>query len=465
MTTVIDSPIFTNIFSTPEISQIWSDLQRTAYYLEFEAALAKAQAALGIVPQKAADEIVKYCKVEHIDFDELKRKTELIGYPVLPMVQQLVANVNGVEEGLGEWAHWGTTTQDLTDTVVVLQLKDTLGLVSESLEQITGALEKLCEKYKSTPMAARSNLQQAVPISFGFKMARLLATFRRHQQRLQELKPRLLVVEFSGAAGTLATISEETSYNPRPREKDEEPLALHCQRLLAEELGLGVPQIAWHTERDNLAEVSNFLAILTAACAKFATDLKLMMQTEVGEAREPYVAHRGSSSTMPQKRNPIGSAYICAMASSVRSMSSGMVEAVVADHERSTGPWEIEWIALPQICALSHACLKQTFYLLDGLEVDEAGMERNLAMSKGAVVSEAVMMGLGKVIGRQYAHDLVYELCRRAAVEDRSLLELLKADERIKRAGLRDDQLASLCDPANYLGLSEVMVDKVLQER
>lgn len=167
---------------------------------------------------------------------------------------------------------------------------------------------------------------------------------------------------------------------------------------------------------------------------------------------------------MPQKRNPIGSAYICAMASSVRSMSSGMVEAIVADHERSTGPWEIEWIVLPQICALSHACLKQTSYLLKGLEVDEEGMRRNLALTKGAIVSEAVMMGLGKTIGRQFAHDIVYDLCRRAQVEDKSLLELLRADESIKKAGLSDEELERLCDPAQYLGLSEVMVDRVLAQ-
>ena len=167
---------------------------------------------------------------------------------------------------------------------------------------------------------------------------------------------------------------------------------------------------------------------------------------------------------MPQKRNPIGSAYICAMASSVRSMASGMVEAIVADHERSTGPWEIEWIMLPQICALSHACLKQAQYLLEGLEVDEEGMKRNLALTKGAVVSEAVMMGLGKTLGRQYAHDLVYDLCRKATLEDKSLLELLCADEGIKKAGLSDDELAKLCDPSNYLGLSEAMVDRVLKQ-
>ena len=239
-----------------------------------------------------------------------------------------------------------------------MQLRDTIHLLEQSLEGIANALRKLCETHRSTPMAARSNLQQAVPISFGFKMARLLAQFKRHQHRLAALKSRLLVLQFSGAAGTLATITSDSSYNA-PDEIDGMPLALRCQELLAAELGLEVPDIAWHTERDSLAEFANYLAVLTATCAKFATDLKMMMQIEIGEAREPYVPHRGSSSTMPQKRNPIGSAYICAMASSVRATASGMVEAVVADFERSTGPWEIEWIMLPKIVRLVHGNVRR----------------------------------------------------------------------------------------------------------
>ncbi|KXS98802.1 hypothetical protein AC578_2064 [Pseudocercospora eumusae] len=463
MATIIDSQIFGNVFSTPEVSNIWSDRQRTAYYLEFEAALAKAQAQLGIIPQKACDQIVKHCTLDNLDFEELRKQTELIGYPVLPMVQQLVKKINAVEDRLGEWIHWGTTTQDLTDTATVLQLRDTIKLIEEVLDGIIAALVKLCQKHRSTPMAARSNLQQAVPMSFGFKMARLLSQFQRHKQRLHEVRPRLLVCEFSGAAGTLATITPETSHDPPDPNTLAQPLALECQRLLASEIGLSVPTIAWHTERDTFAELSTFFSLLTSTCAKFATDLKLMMQLEVGEAREPYVPHRGSSSTMPQKRNPIGSAYVCAMASSVRQMSTGMVEAMVADFERSTGPWEIEWILLPQICCLTMACLEQTRYLLEGLEVDEDGMRRNLELSKGAIVSEAVMMGLGKKIGRQYAHDLVYGLCRKAQVEGRSLLELLKEDEEIKKVGLEEGELERLCDPGNYLGLSEEMVDIALK--
>ncbi|KAF2148458.1 L-Aspartase-like protein [Myriangium duriaei CBS 260.36] len=313
-------------------------------------------------------------------------------------------------------------------------------------------------------MAARSNLQQAVPVSFGFKMARLLASFLRHRERIDELAKRVLIVEFGGAAGTLATISESTSYAVKPGAPDDEPLGLRCQALLAQELGLSVPLIAWHTERDNFAEVAGFFALLTATCAKFATDLKLMMQTEVGEVSEPFVHSRGSSSTMPQKRNPIGSAYICAMASSVRSMASSMVEAVVADHERSTGPWEIEWIMLPQICCLTHSTLTHTEYLIEGLEVSEDAMEKNLAITKGNIVSEAVMMGLGRALGRSFAHDLIYDLCRKAVQDDIRLVDLLLADEQIGKSKVTEDEIRRLCDPANYLGLSRTMVEKVLTQ-
>lgn len=351
----------------------------------------------------------------------------------------------------------------MTDTATVLQLRDTLNLVEAGLQKITHALQGLAEKHKTTPMAARSNLQQAVPQSFGFKMARLLASFQRHQSRLAELKPRLLVLEFGGAAGTLATISESSSFAEPPSDPKNRGLGLRCQELLAAELGLEVPSIAWHCERDSIAEVGNFFAILTSTCAKFATDLKIMMMPEIGEASEPFVHSRGSSSTMPQKRNPIGCAYICAMASSVRSMSVGLQEAVVADFERSTGPWETEWILLPQVCCLTHSVLQHTGYLLSGLEVNDNNMVKNLRLTQGTVVSEAVMMGLGKSLGRSFAHDVVYDLCRKATVDKKPLIDLLLENDRIKESGVSEDQLRKLCDPANYLGHSAEMVDRVLQ--
>lgn len=220
-----------------------------------------------------------------------------------------------------------------------------------------------------------------------------------------------------------------------------------------------MPDIAWHTERDRIAEFGFFCTLLTGTCAKFAFDLKLEMQTEVNEMREPYVPHRGSSSTMPQKRNPIGSVYVTATAATVRQLSAAVSESMVSDHERATGPWEIEWIALPQISTLTSACLRHTVENLEGLEVDEESMKRNLEMSKGAIVSEAVMMGLGPTLGRQKAHDVVYDLCRKANIEDTQLVELLDESQEID---LPRKELERLCDVKNYLGLSEKMTERVL---
>ena len=454
MTSVQDSLIFGNILSTRESAAVWSDKTRTQCYLAFEGALAKAQARLGIIPQRAADEIIKFClDIRNIDFDNLRKQTELIGYPVLGVVKQLVAHVNAIEPGLGEWAHWGATTQDVTDTATVIQLWDTLSLFEKTLESIIASLRVLAERHKSTPMAARSNLQQAVPMSFGFKLARLLATFLRHRERLKDVETRLTVLEFSGAAGTLATL---------PPTQDHPLLGLECQRELAKDLNLKVPEIAWHTERDRIAEFGSLRAMLTSTCAKFALDVKLMMQTEVGEVSEPYVPHRGSSSTMPQKRNPISCAYITAMAGTVRQLSTSLFEAMIEDHERSTGPWEIEWIVLPQISTLTHATLKHTADLIAGLEVHEDAMKRNLDISRGGIVSEAVMMGLGTTLGRQYAHDVVYDLCRRSQQENRQLLDLLCENEEINKKMSREG-LAKLCDPRNYLGYSEAMVERILK--
>ncbi|KAF8191142.1 L-Aspartase-like protein [Pholiota molesta] len=452
MASVTDSIVFRHIFSTPESSEIWSDGQRTHYYLQFEAALARAQARLGIIPQEAADIIQAKCALQFMDMEELGAETKRIGYPVLPMVKQLVRSVNAVKEGMGEWAHWGATTQDVTDTTTVLQVRDTCRLVSQALGEIVLVLRDLAARYASTPMAARSNLQQAVPMTFGFKMARLLATFQRHQERLAEILPRLLVVQFGGAAGTLATLADTGK-------------AFQVQEELAKELGLAVPEIAWHTERDRFAEVGAFFALVTGTCAKFAFDIKLLMQTEVGEVSEPYAPHRGSSSTMPQKRNPISSVYITSIASTVRQLSAALFDAMVEDHERSTGPWEIEWIVLPQISTLTHAALGHTLSVLQGLEVDPEAMKRNLDLTNGAIVSEAVMMSLGRKIGRQVAHDLVYDICREAALDPRKkLFDRLLENDAVKKSGITKEELAFRCNPANYVGLSEQMVARILNK-
>src|SRR5690348_3907075 len=441
--TIIDSTIFQGIFTTDEMRRVWSDENRTEKYLDIEAALAKVQAELGLIPAEAAQEIIGHCRLDQIDLPRLREQTERIGYPILGVVTQ----VNQLcRDGLGEYCHWGATTQDITDTATVLQIKEALDLVDGELTAISAGLARLARDHRDTPMIGRSNLQQAIPVTFGYKMAGLLSAVERHRERLAQLRPRVLMGEFAGAAGTLASLEHG---------------AMETQEGLMAELGLEQPVIAWHTVRDNIAEVGCFLGLVGGTLGKLSMDVKLMMQTEVGEVYEPFAHGRGSSSTMPQKRNPISSCYIHAAISVVRQHTAALLDAMVADHERSTGPWEIEWIVLPEAFCLLAGALKQARFVVSGLEVDAERMRANLEMTNGLVASEAVMMGLGPYIGREYAHDLVYDLCREAIRQDRPLLDLLAENPEINRH-LSRAELAALCDPANYLGQSGVMVDRVL---
>ena len=441
--TALDSVIFRDIFSTEEMRRVFSDEARTGYYLEIEAALARAQARLGIIPEKAAQEIVRQCRIENIDLARLKKQTERIGYPILGVVQQIV---DLCPDGLGEWCHWGATTQDITDTAAILQIRAALQLVESDMEAIAAALADLSRRYRDTPMAGRSNLQQAVPLTFGFKTATLLAAMQRHRERLAQMRPRILVGEFGGAVGTLASLGAD---------------GLKVQAEMMKELGLGQPDIAWHTVRDRIGEVGCFLGLVTGTLGKISMDVKLLMQTEVAEVYEPFHEARGSSSTMPQKRNPISCLYIHSTVALVRQHVAALLEAAVADHERSTGPWEIEWISLPEIFLLSSGALAQTKLLVQGLEVDAERMRANLDLTKGMIVSEAVMMGLGPHLGRQRAHDLVYDICRKVTATGEPLVELLAKDAEISKH-LTRAELDKMCDPAGYLGLAGEMVDRVL---
>jgi len=444
--TIFDSSVFRNIFTTEAMRNVWSDENRVQKYLDFEAALARAQARLKIIPKEAADEIVAHCDLKFMDMDKLREATERIGYPVLPVVQQLVT---ACRDKLGEWSHWGATTQDITDTATILQIRESLALVEKEIDGISDALAALAKKYRDTPMAGRSNLQQAVPITFGYKAATMLAAFERHKQRLNELKPRVLVGEFGGAAGTLSSLGKN---------------GLKVQEALMNELKLGQPEISWHTVRDRIAEVGCFLGLVTGSCGKIAFDVKLLMQTEVEEVQEPFHQGRGSSSTMPQKRNPISSVYITAQTAMVKQLVAALLEAQVEDHERSTGPWEIEWIVLPEIFMLSAGALAQTRFVLEGLHVNEQKMRDNLFITKGLLMSEAVMMGLGDKMGRNHAHDVVYNVCREVVKTGRPLVDLLAEHKEISRHADRK-ALEAMVDPANYLGVAGEMVDRVLAMR
>src|SRR5229473_2260223 len=449
---MLSSTLFGDMFGTAAMRAAFGELAFLVRCAEVEAALARAQARIGIVPGEAAAAISAAvvaiaANPEALDLDRLKRETETVGYPILPLVRQLAERAGPA----GRWLHWGATTQDIMDTAAVLQIRDGIRLIETDLALLRGHLAGLARRYRDTPMAGRTHLQHALPITFGYKAAVWLAAFDRHAARLAELKPRVLAVQFGGAAGTLASLGPGAA-------------SLASRSELARELGLAEPPITWHVARDAIAETVQFLALVGGSLAKIAFDVMLMSATEFGEAAEPFVAGRGSSSTMPQKRNPISCELILAAAKALRQHAGLALDAMVSDFERATGPWHAEWIALPESFLYATGALHQTAFMIGGLIVDQARMAKNLGMTHGLIVAEAVMMGLAPHTGRNEAHDFVYDACRLAIENDRPLLDVLLENADV--AGpLGAEALRALTDPANNLGAAQAMVDRVLDGR
>ena len=444
-TTVLDSVLFRDAFGTPAMRAVFEDRALVARYVEVEVALARAQGRCGVIPADAARDIAARSDAAALDLDLMRQGTEIVGYPILPLVQQLGKMCGEA----GRYVHWGATTQDIMDTAVVLQVREALALIEADLDAVRGILVRQARRYRDTPMAGRTHLQQALPVTFGYKLAVCLAMLDRHSERLAQLCPRVLVGQFGGAAGTLASLGER---------------GLEVQAAMMDELGLGVPLATWHVARDGLAEAVNFLGLLTGSLGKIAYDVILLASTEVAEVREPFVSGRGASSTMPQKRNPISSELILAASKAVRQHAGLMLDAMVQDLERATGPWHAEWIAIPESFILAAGALHQAKFMLDGLVVDEARMRRNLEMTSGLIVAEAVMMGLAPHLGRNEAHDVVYAACRTAGDTGKSLAEVLAGMPEVS-AHLDREAIGRLTSPSNYLGAAPQMVDRVVGDR
>jgi len=442
--TVFDSALFRDMFGTAEMRDVFSDEALVGRYLEVEAALARAQARVGVVPKDAAEAIDLASRSLNIDYDKLRHETEIVGYPILPLVHQLSAAAGEA----GRFVHWGATTQDIMDTGNVLQIRAALSIVERDLSELRNILADMARKYRDTPMAGRTHLQQALPVTFGYKAAVWLSSIDRHIERIEQARPRVLVGEFSGAAGTLASIGEG---------------GLQMQKLFCEELGLNQPSITWHVARDGITEAVTLLGLITGTLGKIATDVMMMSATEFGELSEPFVPGRGASSTMPQKRNPISSELMLAAAKAVRQHVATMLDGMIHDFERATGPWHLEWVSLPESFLLTASSLANAKFMLAGLVVHDRRMRENLDLTHGLIVAEAVMMALAPKLGRQHAHEIVYEACRKAIEGGGQLADILAKMPEIVDALGGVDAIRHHCDPVNYLGLSGEMVDRVLR--
>ncbi len=435
-----DSRLFGPLFSEPAIAAIFSDEQFVRDLLEVEATLAHVQGDLGRIPAAAAQQIAMTAPHLLIDWDRLQHATETAGFPIIELVAQLR---QAVGPDAAAYVHWGATTQDIMDTALILQIRRALAVLSAQLDAIINRLAALAEQHRHTLMAGRTHSQQALPITFGLKVASWLAPLIRHRHRLAELQPRLLVVQFGGAAGTLAALGAD---------------GIAVQQALAMALGLGRPPMPWHTQRDNLVEFAGWLSLVSGSLAKLAQDIILLAQSEVAEVNESDDRLRGGSSTMPQKSNPIVSELIIAAARTNAALLSSLHNAQIHEHERATHGWQMEWLALPQMVALTGAALAKARWLSENLVVDVTQMARNVAASNGLMLAEAVSFALAEGMARSAAKALVAQAMQITLAEGRHLVDVVQelTDLPLDWAALRDER--------NYLGATQQLIDQGLAE-
>jgi 3-carboxy-cis,cis-muconate cycloisomerase len=445
MTLALDSKIFGPLFNDPEIAGLFDDEAFLRAMLKVEGALAQVEARLDIIPSSAGEQIADICNNIVLDPRQIGQDTRRDGVPVISVV-------NALREAVGEeaapYVHWGATTQDIIDTATVLQIRSVIQILEQRLVPLIHRLADLANRHRTTVMAGRTHGQQALPISFGIKVAGWLAPLLRHKKRLAEQRSGLLQLQFGGAAGTLAALGEN---------------GLAVMRGLSQALNLNLPIMPWHNQRDGFCEFAGWLSMLTASLAKMGQDIILLTQNEVGEVMESGGKDRGGSSSMPQKRNPIVSELIIAAARTNASLLSAMHNAMIQEHERATHGWQVEWLTLSQMILLTGGALANALFLAQSINISETQMRQNLDRSNYLVLAEAAVQALSKEIPRTKAHALVKQACGVAASENRSLIDVVR-QQFGKIAPKNKIDWEALAKPENYLGQTEHFIDSVLEQ-
>lgn len=437
---MFDSLIIAPLFRDDFVAQQFSDEQLIAYLLTVEVALANVQSRLGVIPADVAETIQLAISGMKVDLAQLRESVKKSSIPTISLVSQIR---HATEERYEPYIHWGATSQDIMDTALILQLRACIDYIKDLMIAVIQQFGAIAHQHRKTIMAGRTHSQQALPITFGFKVAGWIAPLLRHINRLQGLKTRLLVVQLGGAVGTLASLGND---------------GLAVERELAMELGLGLPEFAWHTQRDNLVEFASWLALVTGSLAKMAQDIILMAQTEIGELRESDDPSRGGSSTMPQKSNPIISELIVTAARTQAGLLSNMVQAMIHEHERATGAWQMEWLALPQMVHLTAVSLSHADFLSKNLVVDTRQMRENVANSNGMMMAEALDLALAPHLGRGESKAVIKQAVKEAVIGGKHLVDVVS-----KRVAV-DIDWDKFRDESNYLGAAQERIDKVLNQ-
>jgi 3-carboxy-cis,cis-muconate cycloisomerase len=440
------SPLLAPMFSSAAMRTVCDDATFLQHMLDFEAALARAEAAAGVIPSGAAGTIAEACKADSFDLAALADAATRSGNLAIPLVKALTSSVARIDTDAARYVHWGATSQDVIDTATMLMLRSGIDALLADIERAIRGFSGLALRHRATAFVARTWLQHALPMPFGLTLAEYAAALARSRKRLRRLRESALALQFGGAAGTLAALGSS---------------GLAVAERLAHELDLPLPEAPWHTHRDRVAEVASVFAIISGTCGKIARDISLLMQTDVAEAFEPSGAGRGGSSTMPHKRNPVAAASILAAATMAPNLAATIFSAQVQEHERSAGPWHAEWPTLPSLMLVASGALAATVDIAEGLEVDVARMRRNLDATSGLIMAEAVSMALAEKVGKSDAHHLV-EAASKKAIAGRKHLRDVLAGDRAVTAHLDDGALARLFDPMAYQGASQALIDRLL---
>jgi 3-carboxy-cis,cis-muconate cycloisomerase len=434
------------MLSSAAMRAVCDDVAYLQNMLDFEAALAQAEASAGVIPKRAAGAIAKACKASSFDLAELAKAATLSGNLAIPLVKALTADVAKADSEAARYVHWGATSQDVIDTATMLTLRAGIDLLLADVDRAIKGFAGLAQKHRDTPMVARTWLQHALPMPFGLKLAGYAAALARSRRRLIRLRGESLALQFGGAAGTLAALGDK---------------GLLVAEKLAEGLKLPLPDAPWHGHRDRIAEAASVLAIACGSCGKIARDVSLMMQTDVAEAFEPSGEGRGGSSTMPHKRNPVASAAALAAATMAPNLAATIFAAQVGDHERSAGPWHAEWPTLPALLLVTSGGLAAIVDIAEGLEVDAKRMRINLDATHGLIMAEAVTFALAEKIGKSEAHRLIEEVCKKAVADKKHLRDVLTAEPKVT-SHLTAEQLEKLFEPMAYQGVSQALIDRLL---
>jgi 3-carboxy-cis,cis-muconate cycloisomerase len=431
-----------DVFADDEVTELFSEASCVGAWLEVERALAQTQAELGIIPAEAAAAITAGATPDHIELELLRERTVVVGYPILPLLEQIA----GASPDAAGYVHWGATTQDIMDTGLALLVNRVLVRVETLAEALGDELAARADAHRTTVMPGRTHAQPAVPIAFGGKLAVWLAELTRDVERLRDVRTRVAVVQLFGAVGTAAALG---------------PQSRAVRHGVARRLGLGVVDVPWHTARDAVAETGFVLAVMASLCGKIAREVVELSRPEIGEVREEWSHLRGASSTMPQKANPIGSEAIIGLGILAAHHAGVLLSATQGTHERAAGEWQAEWDAVPLVCAAAAGALAGAGRVMAGLSVYPERMRKNLDVEGGTIMAEAVMMAVGAVVGRTDAHELVSRASATARSEGVSLREALERtlDPAILAAM---PSLEVVLDPDSYLGETDAIVQAAL---